>query len=89
VNNLSARRKLYGLYEGLHFAPLGKFRDEERGWIGKMSSYGLKKIAANHGTGLVAVQRMVELGHPLVKGTGSKGPQRDLNVTNGNSVFCA
>ncbi|MEI8183826.1 MAG: MBL fold metallo-hydrolase [Desulfomonile sp.] len=86
LNNLNAREKLYGLYGGLHIAPFGKLGDEERGWIEKMGSYGFKKIAANHCTGLLGVQRMVELGYPLVKGTGSKGSQSDLYVGNGDSV---
>lgn len=86
VNNLEAKGKLYGLYGGLHIAPFGKLGDEERGWIDKMGSYGFKKIAANHCTGLLAVQRMVDLGYPLVKGRGSKGSQSDLYVGNGDSV---
>ncbi|MBI5570386.1 MAG: MBL fold metallo-hydrolase [Desulfomonile tiedjei] len=86
LNNLNAGGKLYGLYGGLHIAPFGTLEEEERGWIEKMGAYGFEKIAANHCTGLLAVQRMAELGYPLVKGTGSRGSQSDLYVGNGDSV---
>jgi 7,8-dihydropterin-6-yl-methyl-4-(beta-D-ribofuranosyl)aminobenzene 5'-phosphate synthase len=74
------------LYRGLHIAPFGQLGDEERGWIEKMGAYGFTRIAANHCTGLPAVQKMVELGYPVIKGTGSKGSQSDLYIGNGDSV---
>ncbi len=86
LKNLNAEGKLYGLYGGLHIAPFGPLGDEERGWVEKMGSYGFKKIAANHCTGASAVQKMLELGYPMVKGTGNKGSQSDLYVGNGDSV---
>jgi len=51
-----------------------------------MGAYGFTRIAANHCTGLPAVQKMVELGYPVIKGTGSKGSQSDLYIGNGDSV---
>jgi 7,8-dihydropterin-6-yl-methyl-4-(beta-D-ribofuranosyl)aminobenzene 5'-phosphate synthase len=87
VNHLNARERLYGLYGGLHIAPFGQLGDEELSWIEKMGSYGFKKIAANHCTGLLAVHNMIQRGYPLVKGTGSKGSQSDLYIGNGDSVF--
>jgi len=86
VNNLDAKGKLFGLYGGLHVAPFGKLGDEESGWIDKMGSYGFKQIAANHCTGLPAVQKMIQLGYPVIQGTGSKGSQSKLYVGNGDSV---
>ncbi|MFZ5867027.1 MAG: MBL fold metallo-hydrolase [Thermodesulfobacteriota bacterium] len=86
VNSLHAKGKLYGLYGGLHIAPFGKLGDEERGWVEKLGSYGFAKIAANHCTGLPAVQKMVELGYPVVRGTGKDGSQSDLYVGNGDTV---
>jgi len=86
VKNLNGKDRLYGLYGGLHIAPFGTLGDEERGWVDKMGSYGFRQIAANHCTGLLAVQRMVELGYPVVKGSGKKGSQSNLYVGNGDSV---
>jgi 7,8-dihydropterin-6-yl-methyl-4-(beta-D-ribofuranosyl)aminobenzene 5'-phosphate synthase len=74
------------LYRGLHIAPFGLLGDQERTWIEKMGAYGFTRIAANHCTGLPAVQKMVELGYPVIKGTGSKGSQSDLYIGNGDSV---
>jgi 7,8-dihydropterin-6-yl-methyl-4-(beta-D-ribofuranosyl)aminobenzene 5'-phosphate synthase len=87
VDNLNARGKLFGLYGGLHIAPFGNLGDQENSWIEEIGSYGFKKIAANHCTGLPAVHRMLELGYPLVKGTGSKGSQSDLYIGNGDSIL--
>jgi 7,8-dihydropterin-6-yl-methyl-4-(beta-D-ribofuranosyl)aminobenzene 5'-phosphate synthase len=86
VNNLNGQHKLHGLYGGLHIAPFGQLGDQERSWIEKMGAYGFTRIAANHCTGLPAVQKMVELGYPVIKGTGSKGSQSDLYIGNGDSV---
>ncbi len=86
INNLGAKGKLFGLYGGLHIAPFGKLGDEESGWIDKMASYNFRKIAANHCTGLPAVQKMVRLAYPVVQGTGAKGSQSKLYVGNGDSV---
>jgi len=74
------------VYRGLHLAPFGQLGDQERTWIDKMGAYGFTRIAANHCTGLPAVQKMVELGYPVIKGTGSKGSQSDLYIGNGDSV---
>jgi 7,8-dihydropterin-6-yl-methyl-4-(beta-D-ribofuranosyl)aminobenzene 5'-phosphate synthase len=86
LKNFSAEGKLYGLYGGLHLAPFGPLGDEQEQWLEKMGSYAFKKIAANHCTGLPAVQRMRELGFPVVQGTGSNGSQSPWYVGNGDRV---
>jgi hypothetical protein len=48
-----------------------------------MGKYDFKKVAANHCTGIPAVKKMVELGYPVVKGTGRFGSKSDLVVGNG------
>jgi 7,8-dihydropterin-6-yl-methyl-4-(beta-D-ribofuranosyl)aminobenzene 5'-phosphate synthase len=87
IENLGAKGKIYGLYGGLHIAPFGKLGEKQAGWIEKMGSYGFQKIAANHCTGLPAVQKMVALGYPVIKGSGSKGSSSDLYVGNGDAVI--
>jgi 7,8-dihydropterin-6-yl-methyl-4-(beta-D-ribofuranosyl)aminobenzene 5'-phosphate synthase len=86
VDTLGAAGRLYGLYGGLHIAPFGDLGEEQRGWIERMGRYGFKKIAANHCTGLPAVQRMIDLGYPVVRGTAGNGSQNNLYVGNGDSV---
>jgi 7,8-dihydropterin-6-yl-methyl-4-(beta-D-ribofuranosyl)aminobenzene 5'-phosphate synthase len=86
IANLNARDRLYGLYGGLHLAPFGSLGDKENGWIEKIASYGFKKIAANHCTGILAIQKMHELGYPVIRGTASNGSQSDLHLGNGDRV---
>lgn len=86
VNELGAKSKLHALYGGLHIAPFGPLSDEGRGWIEKLGSYGFTTIASNHCTGLPAVQKMIELGYPVMRGSGKDGSQSDLYVGNGDTV---
>ncbi len=51
-----------------------------------MAKYNFKKVACNHCTGLPAVNRMIELGYPVVQGTGSNGSKSNLYVGNGDEV---
>ena len=46
-----------------------------------------QKIACNHCTGLAAVQKMIQLGYPVVRGTGHLGSKSDLYVGNGDEVI--
>lgn len=85
-NHLKGGEKLYGIYGGLHIAPFGRLARSQKEVIQKMGSYGFKKIAANHCTGLPAVKEMVALGYPVVKGTARFGSQSELYVGNGDVV---
>ena len=51
-----------------------------------MAKYDFKKIACNHCTGEVAVQKMIDLGYPVVRGTARNGSKSDLYVGNGDEV---
>ncbi len=86
IANLNAGGKLYGVYGGLHLAPFGSLGEQESGWIDKMGSYGFKKIAANHCTGILAIQKMHELGYPVVRGNAKNGSQSDLYIGNGDRI---
>ncbi len=77
---------LHGLYGGLHMAPFGALTSEQAAKVRDMGRYGFKRIACNHCTGLAAVELMVELGYPVVRGTGRDGSISDLYVGNGDSV---
>ena len=51
-----------------------------------MGKYNFKKVACNHCTGAAAVQKMIELGYPVVRGTKRFGTKSDLYVGNGDVV---
>lgn len=79
--------KLYGFYGGLCTAPLGRM-DEKQEWvIRNMGRYGFKTIAANHCTGLPAIQLMKDLRYPVVGGRGKDGSASNLYPGNGDSIL--
>ena len=54
-----------------------------------MATFNFQKIACNHCTGLPAVEKMVELGYPVVEGSGRFGSKSKLYVGNGDEVLFA
>ncbi len=83
---LDGGENLYGLYGGLHIAPVGPLSPEGENTIREMGKYGFKKIACNHCTGVSAVQRMIELGYPVVRGSARHGSPSDMYLGNGDTV---
>ncbi len=60
---------LCGLYGGLHIAPVGPLNAEGEEMVKGIAKYNFKKLACNHCTGVSAVQKMIDFGYPVVKGT--------------------
>lgn len=60
---------VYGCYGGLHIAPLEKWCPEMQDSINKIQASGMRKVACNHCTGRVWVQRAKDQGVPVVQGT--------------------
>ncbi len=86
-NNIVGGDKIYGIYGGLHIAPVeGRFRLNWEETVKGMAKYDFKKIACNHCTGLVAVEKMIEMGFPVARGTGRFGSLSDLYIGNGDEV---
>ncbi|MEE4352339.1 MAG: MBL fold metallo-hydrolase [Desulfatiglans sp.] len=79
--------KMYGVYGGLHIAPFGPIDPKRAHLITGMAQYNFQKVACNHCTGLKAVEKMIELDYPLVKGSGKFGSVSDLYVGAGDEVF--
>ncbi len=77
---------LYGLYGGLHIAPVGELDAKGEKMVEDLGRYGFRKIACNHCTGLSAVRRMVELGYPVAGGTALNGPASHLYIGNGDKI---
>lgn len=84
--NIVGGDNIYGVYGGLHIAPFGPMNPEREHIVREMGKYHFKKIACNHCTGKAAVEKMIELGYPVVGGTGRFGSQSDLYVGNGDEV---
>jgi 7,8-dihydropterin-6-yl-methyl-4-(beta-D-ribofuranosyl)aminobenzene 5'-phosphate synthase len=72
--------KMYGVYGGLHIASFGPLQEKGEKIVNGMAKYKFQKVACNHCTGLPAVQKMIELGYPLVQGSGKYGSQSKLYV---------
>jgi 7,8-dihydropterin-6-yl-methyl-4-(beta-D-ribofuranosyl)aminobenzene 5'-phosphate synthase len=85
--NIVGGDNMYGVYGGLHIAPFGPVKPERAHLITGMAKYKFEKVACNHCTGLKAVEKMIDLGYPLVKGTGRFGSESDLYVGAGDEVF--
>lgn len=86
TENFADGARLYGLYGGLHLAPFGALAPPQEAVVRGMGKYGFQRIACNHCTGLTAVELMVELGYPVVRGRGADGSVSDLYVGNGDCV---
>jgi len=84
---LTGGDNLYALYGGLHIAPVGPLNAEGEQMVKEMAKYNFKKLACNHCTGVSAVQKMVELGYPVVKGTARNGSVSDLYLGNGDEII--
>ena len=84
--NIQGGENMYGVYGGLHIAPFGPLKPKKELLIKDMGKYNFKKVACNHCTGLPAVKKMIELGYPVVQGTGGFGSKSKLYVGNGDEV---
>lgn len=85
--HVASESTLYGLYGGLHIAPFGPaLSPEQEGMIADLRRFGFRKIAANHCTGAPAIERMIALGYPVVRGSGGQGSASSLMVGNGDRV---
>ena len=80
---------MYGVYGGLHIAPFGPLKEKQAQIVKDMAKYDFKMVACNHCTGLPAVEKMVELGYPVVEGSGRYGSKSKLYIGNGDEVLFA
>jgi 7,8-dihydropterin-6-yl-methyl-4-(beta-D-ribofuranosyl)aminobenzene 5'-phosphate synthase len=89
IDKIIGSENMYGVYGGLHIAPFGPLKEDQEKVVKDMAKYNFKKIACNHCTGLPAVEKMVELGYPVVEGSGRYGSKSKLYVGNGDEVVFA
>jgi 7,8-dihydropterin-6-yl-methyl-4-(beta-D-ribofuranosyl)aminobenzene 5'-phosphate synthase len=76
--------RIHAIYGGLHISPLEDWDEAREQVVNALRGYGIAKLACNHCTGRTAVERMLELGLPVVRGTAKHGSQTNLYVGNGD-----
>ena len=81
--------RIYALYGGLHIAPLEDWDESRDRMVESLGQYGIVKLACNHCTGRRAVEKMLETGLPVLRGTARNGSQNELFVGNGDVVELA
>lgn len=86
MENIQGGDKPYGLYGGLHIAPFEQWDPKLDSLISGLEALKLKKVAANHCTGLITIQKMIASNIPVIKGTAKYGSRSDLYVGNGDEV---
>jgi len=78
--------EFHGIYGGLHIAPFEEWGPAQDELLDKLKTYRLQQLACNHCTGILTVQKMLERGMPVVRGTGSRGSKSEYYVGNGDAV---
>lgn len=81
--------RIHALYGGLHIAPLEDWDESRDRMVASLGQYGITKLACNHCTGRRAVEKMLEIGLPVLRGTAQNGSQNELFVGNGDVVELA
>nr|VFJ90073.1 MAG: 7,8-dihydropterin-6-yl-methyl-4-(beta-D-ribofuranosyl)aminobenzene 5'-phosphate synthase [Candidatus Kentron sp. LFY] len=77
--------KIYAVYGGLHISPFGEWNEEIDKTVTALGEYGIDHFACNHCTGEKAVQRMIELGLPVVRGSAGNRSTSDIYIGNGDT----
>ncbi len=75
---------LYAVYGGLHIAPFEDWTAEKDGLIAALADYGIAHFGCNHCTGVLAVEKMIAAGLPVVRGKARHGSKTDLFLGNGD-----
>jgi len=81
--------RIHALYGGLHIAPLEDWDESRDRMVESLGQYGIAKLACNHCTGRRAVEKMLETGLPVLRGSARNGSQNELFVGNGDVVELA
>jgi 7,8-dihydropterin-6-yl-methyl-4-(beta-D-ribofuranosyl)aminobenzene 5'-phosphate synthase len=86
IENIQGGSQPYGLYGGLHIAPFEQWDPKLDPVISGLEAMKLKKVAANHCTGLITIQKMIASNIPVIRGTAKYGSRSDLYIGNGDEV---
>ncbi len=78
--------EFHGIYGGLHISPFGEWGPAQEEMLDHLKSYRLERLACNHCTGVLTVEKMLERGMPVVRGSGKHGSSSELFLGNGDTV---
>jgi 7,8-dihydropterin-6-yl-methyl-4-(beta-D-ribofuranosyl)aminobenzene 5'-phosphate synthase len=81
--------KFYGLYGGLHISLLESWNPAAQAMLEAILNENFSVIGSNHCTGVIAVEKMIEHGQPVVRGTANFGSKSDKYVGNGDEIVFA
>ena len=76
--------RIHAIYGGLHISPLEDWDEARDQIVNTLSQYGIDKVACNHCTGRTAVEKMLGIGIPVMRGNARNGSQTNLFVGNGD-----
>src|SRR3990170_1776127 len=78
--------EFHAVYGGLHISPFEEWGPVQEELLEKLSAYKLQRFACNHCTGVLTVQKMLERGMHVVRGSGRHGSKSELYLGNGDTV---
>jgi 7,8-dihydropterin-6-yl-methyl-4-(beta-D-ribofuranosyl)aminobenzene 5'-phosphate synthase len=85
-NVVSSTGRLYGLFGGLHISALEVWSPAADMMLDAMQAADFSVVASNHCTGIVAVEKMLERGFPVMAGSANFGSKSTRYVGNGDSI---
>ncbi|MCP5426006.1 MAG: MBL fold metallo-hydrolase [Gammaproteobacteria bacterium] len=77
-------KPIHAVYGGLHISPFGEWDAEHEKIIERLEDFHIARLGCNHCTGVKAVQHMMAVGLPVVRGTARHGSKTDLYLGNGD-----
>jgi 7,8-dihydropterin-6-yl-methyl-4-(beta-D-ribofuranosyl)aminobenzene 5'-phosphate synthase len=78
--------RVHAVYGGLHIAPFEDWNAEKDALIEALAGRGIEHLGCNHCTGALAVQKMIDAGMPVVRGSARHGSRTDLFLGNGDCL---
>lgn len=78
--------EFHGVYGGLHISPFDEWGPAQEELLDKLAAYKLQRLACNHCTGVLTVEKMLERGMPVVRGSARYGSKSELYLGNGDTV---
>ncbi|VBB08374.1 metallo-beta-lactamase [Lucifera butyrica] len=86
---IAGGEKIYGIQGGLHISPFENLEPQYDAFILSLRDYGIEKIASNHCTGYLAVEKMIQANLPVIKGTARNGSKWNSYLGNGDELIFA
>lgn len=78
--------QIHAVYGGLHIAPFDDWNADKDRLIDALVQRNIRHLACNHCTGVMAVERMLAAGLPVVRGSARHGSKTDLFLGNGDCL---